>query len=67
MLKFESKQIQIDTKIFKVYISVSDMYLTNDILDFEMDEDGEIDWVYHDSYKDITEFKGKKFTIQCKI
>lgn len=66
MLKFESKQIQIDTKIFKVYISVSDMYLTNDILDFEMDEDGEIDWVYHDSYKDITEFKGKKvhYTMQ---
>ena len=27
------------------------LYLTNDILDFEMDEDGEIDWVYHDSYK----------------
>lgn len=66
MLKFESKQIQIDTKIFKVYIHVNDMYLTNDILDFEMDEDGEIDWVYHDSYKDITEFKGKKvhYTMQ---
>ena len=40
MLKFESKQIQIDTKIFKVYIHVNDMYLTNDILDFEMTKHG---------------------------
>ena len=40
MLKFENKQIPNWCKDFKVYISVSDMYLTNDILDFEMDEDG---------------------------